>query len=86
MKTYYVTVGTRNRVTVPYDAWMDARCATLKFKTPSNGVVTYDPGVCMQRNMSYRFTLPIGENVKPGDRLEMIPDATNRMLILRRVA
>jgi len=85
MKKYTVTVGSRRRVTVPFDAWMDARCSTLKFQLLSKMTVIYEPGVCMQKNMSYRFTLPLGTGLKAGDKLMMIPDPSHQMLILESV-
>lgn len=82
-KNYVVTVGTRGRITVPFDCWMDARCKNLiiehhvdflpKFKS------IWKDGKGMQKNMSYRVAV----NYYPiGTKLNLIPDAKNKQIQL----
>lgn len=80
-KNYVVTVGTRGRITVPFDCWMDAMCKNLTLEHKINSLPaftnTWKGGKGMQKNMSYRVAVsyyPIGS------KLTLIPDMKNKKI------
>lgn len=69
---FKVKVGTRNRITIPFDCWMDVTggMETLTMKFPDDlGTYEWEPGVGMTKNMSYRVAVPF----KKGTNLKLIP-------------
>ena len=86
-KIYTVKVGTRNRITVPFDCWMDATCKNLTLEHKISAIPTFkdvwEGGKGMQKNMSYRVAVsyyPIGAT------LNLIPDMKNKQIRVEMVA
>lgn len=84
-KVYTVTVGTRNRITVPFDAWMDAKCNDLVINVEDDGAVIYPAADFLQKNMSYRITLypDVFENFKPGMKVNLTPIPSRHLLNIK---
>ncbi len=83
MKTYRGVVGSRSRLTIPFDCWMDARITKgLKYWDPDGALFTYNPGVCLTRNMSYRITLT-KSHLAPGTEVTMVPVPDEHCIDLR---
>ena len=67
---FKVTVGSRNRITVPYNCWMNVSgMRTLTMKFPSGLINEWEPGVGMTSNMSYRVAVPF----EIGTKLKLVP-------------
>lgn len=81
-KNYVVTVGTRSRITVPYDCWMDANCKNLTLRYNVNRFPQFTwkwtEMKGMQKSMSYRVTVPFDCGMK----LNLIPDAKHKQIIV----
>lgn len=81
-KNYVVTVGTRGRITVPFDCWMDANCKDLilKYNVKNFNMFNW----CwsnmkgMQKSMSYRITTPFNRGMK----LTLIPDMKHKQIMV----
>ena len=81
MRTYTATVRSRNRLTIPYDCWMDCEgMSTLKL-VQHGSQYWWAGGVCLTKNMSYRVT----SDFKEGTKVELIPDKKTKMITVKKI-
>lgn len=81
MKTYKATVRTRQRITIPYDCWMDCDGITdLKLKH-NETIHKWKAGVGMTPNLAFRVTVDFPE----GTQLELTPNKKNKTIMVKEL-
>jgi len=81
MKTFKVKVGTRNRITVPYDCWMSVRRMSQLKLSIKGSQYWWDSCVGMTPSMSYRVAVPFNQ----GTELELIPVYNENIIKVKKV-
>lgn len=82
-KAYKAIVGTRNRITIPFDCWMNVKksMSGLNLKFDNGNINKWSGMTGMTNHMSYRVAI---RGYKRGTNLVLIPGKKSINVLLER--